>query len=47
MKKILYSILFCLAALAIGCDDGNNKEALAFDLSTDEWPFAKEAARKT
>lgn len=42
MKKILYSILFCLAALAIGCDDGNNKEALAFDLSTDEWPFAKE-----
>ena len=42
MKIILYSILFCLAALAIGCDDGNNKEALAFDLSTDEWPFAKE-----
>lgn len=24
-----------------GCDD-NNKEALAFDLSTDEWSFAKE-----
>ena len=28
-------------ALAAGCDD-NNKEALAFDLSTDEWSFAKE-----
>ena len=40
MKKY-FSILYCLAALAAGCDD-NNKEALAFDLSTDEWSFAKE-----
>lgn len=41
MKKILYSILFGLAALAAGCDDNDN-EASDFALSTAEWSFTKE-----
>ena len=41
MKKILYWIFFGFITLLLaGCDD--DKETPVFDLSTDEWSFAKE-----